>query len=236
MQRAALAALIAALALSGCGDDPPATPGATATATAASTATTAPTAAATATTESGNVAIWPPSDQAADDPLAVARSFVADYIGLSGTPELGDLAEGEPGAGEIAVYRRGEDGARLESVLTTLSLRQLDGANWSITSAQSDEVELTAPEPLATVTSPLTVSGRGRGFEGNVVLEVRAEFATLPLVAEPVIAGSMQELEPFSADLTFDPPPTPRGAVVARTGSGIDAANGFAAVAVRFAG
>lgn len=232
--RAVIAVVTAAIALGGCGDDDPEEPAVTA----------GPTAAQSCASPAGNVApgaldqvIWPPVPYCTSDPAEVARSFVTEYIGLEGDPQLGKFREdeGEPPAGEIDIFRRGEDGRRLDSVASTLSLRVLGDAHWYVTSAQSGEVELAAPEPLAPITSPVRVEGRGRGFEGNVVLEVRAAYATAALADRAVIAGSMEALEPFSTELTFTPPPgVATGAIVAKTGSGIAAADGFAALPVRF--
>ena len=233
MTRAALlGALAAALLLAGCGGDDEPAPISVGTAMPAASPTATPSPAPTPA--AADQALWPPQGSGGTDPLQVARSFVTDYIGVEGAPQLGEFREGEPRAGEVEVFRRAEDGSRLDTVVSTLSLRQLDGERWSVTSAQSGEVELDSPEALALIASPVTVSGRGRGFEGNVVLEVRAQFATGALAQEAVIAGSMEELEPFSAKLAFDAPGAAVGAIVAKTGSGISAADGFAALPVRF--
>ena len=237
MRRTALlGALAVALALSACGDDDEAaTPGgASGAATAAASPAATATAAVTPTAAALEQALWPPPGRESMDPLRVAQTFVRDYIGTGQEPHVSPFRAGEPRAGEIDVIRTAEDGTPLETVVATLSLRQLDGEHWYVTSAQSDEVVLTSPEPLATVASPVAIEGRGRGFEGNVVLEVRAAFATEALAQEAVIAGSMAELEPFSAELSFQAPAGPTGAVVAKTGSGVASADGFAALPVRF--
>lgn len=232
MMRAAFATAVAALSIAGCGDDavPTATPDASVTAQATVAATTT----AVATPAGLDQAIWPPEKFRSTDPLEVARSFVADYIGLEGNPQLGEFSDTEPRVGEVDVFARGEDGSRRDNVVSTLSLRQLDGEYWYVTSAQSEEVELTLPEPLAVVASPVKIEGRGRGFEGNVVLEVRAGFEPEPLAAEPVTAGSAEKLEPFSLELAFKAPAAATGSILAKTGSGISVANGFAAIPVRF--
>ncbi|HYH58475.1 MAG TPA: Gmad2 immunoglobulin-like domain-containing protein [Thermoleophilaceae bacterium] len=209
-------ALVAAAVFTGCGDDDE----------PAETAPTAPPAAATE-------ALWPPSGEGSGDPRATARSFVEEYIGIE-NPALSEFRETEPGVGEVTVHRRGEDGRALETEVAALALRRLDGETWSVISAHSPEVEVTQPSARDVITSPVRVAGRGRGFEGNVVIEVRDEYAVDPLAQRAVIAGSMGKLEPFSAKLPFDPG-TDTGAIVAKTGSGIAAADGFAAFVVRFA-
>lgn len=231
----ALLAMLIALGLGACGDDDDA-PAGGATATTTTTTTGAPAATAPHTPTIADLAVWPaPGSMDQDDPVAVARSFVTDYVGLE-DPALSEYRAGEPRAGEVEVYRRGEDGRVLDTVVSVISLRKLDGRRWSVTSAQTDQVELETPETLDVVRSPLVVRGRGRGFEGNVVVELRAAFTTRPLAREPVTAGSAGTLEPFTARLAFTPPDgAATGALLVRTGSGIAAADGFGALPLRFA-
>jgi hypothetical protein len=227
------ALLAAALLLAGgCGGDEDSEPAGEATATA--TAAASPEATASPEQDPLQQAIWPPLDQAVGSPVKAARAFMADYVGVE-DPALGEYLAGEPRAGEVEVFRRGEDGQALDTVVSVLSVRRLEGGHWYVTSAQSEEVEISEPEALASIASPVTVAGRGRGFEGNVVLEVRAAFDTEPLAELPVTAGSMAELQPFEAELEFDPGDAARGAILARTGSGISAADGVAAFPVTFA-
>lgn len=231
----ALLAMLAAIGLGGCGDDD-APEGGAATGTTATATTTPGTGTAPTAPTAADQAVWPaPGSMDQGDPVAVARSFVTDYVGLE-DPALSAYRAGEPRAGEVEVYRRSEDGRVLDTVVSVISLRQLDGRRWSVTSAQTDQVELETPETLDVVRSPLVVRGRGRGFEGNVVVELRPAFATAPLAREPVTAGSAGTLEPFTARLAFTPPDgTATGALLVRTGSGIAAADGFGALPLRFA-
>jgi hypothetical protein len=177
-------------------------------------------------------ALWPPPESATEDPLRAARSFVEEYIGVE-DPALAEFAETGAGKGEVDVHRRGEDGRRLAAVVSTLSLQQVEGGDWLVASARSSEVQLTKPAAQAEIASPVRVAGRGRGFEGNVVLEVREQYGVEPLAQKPVTAGSFERLEPFSVRLAFDPGGATAGAIVAKTGSGIAAADGFAAFPVR---
>jgi hypothetical protein len=211
----AVAGCVLAFAAQGCGGDDEAAD------------TTAPTRAPT-----DEDVLWPSPDRATDDPRRTARSFMEEYIGVA-DPAISEFVDKGDGTGEIDIHRRGEDGRKLATVVSTLSLRQLE-EGWAVTSAFSDEVELTAPRPSAEIASPVQVAGHGRGFEGNVVLEVRKQYAVDPLVQKPVIAGAFEELEPFSARLAFDPGGAVIGAIVATTGSGITAADGVAAFPVRF--
>ena len=197
--RALIFVLSSVIALGGCGND---TPEGTAV-------TASPRAAEGCASPTGNVpagvidpqVIWPPVPYCSSDPREVARSFATKYIGLE-DPRVSEfkgkqLAGGAHGA--IDIFRGGES----TTVVSTVSLRQLDDAHYFyITSARSREVLLTAPLPRATISSPVTVEGRGRGVEGNVVVEIRAAYTTAALSDQAVIAGSMGALEPFSTKLT----------------------------------
>ena len=178
--------------------------------------------------------LWPPPGRERRRPRATARGFVEDYIGVD-DPALSGFRRGEPGAGEVEVYRRGEDGRALETIVSVVVLRKLDG-RWSVMTAFSPDVEVKQPDARTVVSSPVRVRGRGRGFEGNVVIEVREQYATEALATKAVVAGSSARLRPFSARLAFDAGGQRTGAIVAKTGSGIAAADGFAAFVVRFAG
>jgi immunoglobulin-like protein involved in spore germination len=176
--------------------------------------------------------IWPPVPYCSSDPREVARSFARKYIGLE-HPRVSEfkgkqLAGGAHG--DIDIFRRGES----TTVVSTVALRQLDAAHYFyITSARSREVVLTAPSPRATISSPVTVEGRGR--EGNVVVEIRAAYTTAALSDQAVTAGSMGALEPFSTKLTFTAPAGVKtGAIVAKSDVGTADVGGFTALPVRF--
>lgn len=231
MLRALVCAALTAVALTGCGDDEDET-AATPTPAATTTVTPEPTA---SPTESPAAEIpqvlWPETPAA--DPETAAESFATEYAGIP-DPALGEFRETGAGAGEIDVFRRGEDGSQLEVVLTTIELRELGGDGWSVTQATSDEVQIDEPAPGADVLTPVTIRGEGRGFEGNVVLEVREAFATQALAEQSVIAGPMADREAFIAELTFNG--SGPGAIVARTGSGLPGPGGFAAFPVSLSG
>lgn len=168
-------------------------------------------------------AMWPDpagSDRYAD-PVDAARSFVDGFLGVA-APPLSEFRAGEPGAGEIDVFSRNENGQASERVATTLSLRQLDGENWWVTAAASDSVQIESPQPLAGVSAPLPVSGRGRGFEGTVIVGVRDRSGSYGKLGEaPANAGSGETLEPFSVDVAFDRPTSSYAILVATSDTGI---------------
>ena len=181
-------------------------------------------------------ALWPdPAGELFTDPVDAARSFVDTVIGVE-DPPLSAFRPGEPGAGEVDLFARGEDGRQLDRVASTLVLRHLDGEHWFVTAAMSADVEVDSPEPLADVSSPATITGQGRGFEGTIVAELRSRTATADLLAdEPTIAGSGEALSPFSVDLSFEAPASRIGMLIAHDDPGAElSVPSFAALPVRF--
>lgn len=218
----AAAVLCAGLLLAGCGDDEDGGPTAT--------TTTAP-----APVSGLDQALWPaPADARRDTtPRAVARAFVEDFIGVQ-DPALGEFQAGEPRAGEVPVLRRGEDGRPTDRVIATVVVRQLDGERWFVTAALSDEIEVTRPEVLSEIASPVTIAGTGVGHEGNIILRVHAAFEPEPLVRLPTTAGAMEK-EPFSEALRFERPTGDAGVIVAQAGQPVAGSDAFVAFPVRFA-
>jgi len=204
-------------------------------------ATDAPTTSVPGTLAAGlDQALWPdPAGELTTDPVAAARSFVETFLAVD-DPPLSLFRTGEPGAGEVDVIARGEDGRTLDRVVATVVLRRLDGEHWFVTAAGSDDVRIDEPEPLASLSPPtFAVSGEGRGYEGTVVLALRPRSAPGALLAEhPVVAGAGGALMPFAADVAFVTTAAPDvGVLVARTDVGFESGiPGFAAVAVRLAG
>ena len=223
MRLACLALLVAALTLAGCGggDDGD-----------GDGATTPPT-----TDARYDGALWPDPAVAdeATSPRAVARSFIVRFVGMP-NPALGTFQQGDAQSGEVPVLRRAEDGSVIaDQVIATVAVRRLDGKRWFVIAALSDDVEIRIPAASAAIASPARVSGVAAGFEGNVDVTVHAAYERAPLAEEVAIAGTTQP-EPFSVRLSFQRPPSATGALVARTGGGLDTTDPFAALPVRFAG
>ncbi len=192
------------------------------------TAAPGPTVPSPAVAGAPDEALWPdPAGELFTDPVDAARSFVETVIGVD-DPPLSTFLEGEPGAGEVQVFRRGVDGRPLDRAASTVVVRQLDGEHWFVTAAGSDDVQVDSPEPLAEADSQVTVSGQGRGFEGTIVAALRSRSVDAPVLVETLtIAGAGQELEPFTVDLPFSGRvgATPAGApavLVVRDDPGID--------------
>jgi Immunoglobulin-like domain of bacterial spore germination len=198
-------------------------------------APTAPTTVTPAPTPDLTAALWPdPAGELFADPVAAARSFLSEVVGLD-NPPLSAFRPGEPGAGEVDLFRVTDDGRPMDRVASTITLRQLDGEHWFVTRATSADVRIDSPAPQAEVGSPLAVAGEGHGYEATIIVQLRARAAGADILAEAVTAGGSGEaLEPFSAELTFTAATTPVGILIASDTSGAsDAVSGFSAVPVR---
>lgn len=183
-------------------------------------------------------ALWPdPAGELYTDPVAAARSFVQAVVGVD-DPPLSDVRVGEPGSGEIDVYRVTEDGQPMDRVASTITVRQMDGEHWFVTAATSDDVRIESPASGTEVSSPMTVAGEGHGYEATVIVRLRARNASADVLGEQVTAGGSGEaLEPFSAVLPFESPTTRVGIVLASDTSGASiAVPSFSAVPVRLTG
>ena len=202
--------------------------------------TTTPTATAVPAIPSASVfdqVIWPgPGQPVFDDAVSAARSFVEEFVGRD-DPPLGEFRATGPDLGAVDVYGRTESREVHDRVRSTINLQRFDG-HWFVTGAVAGEVRIDQPAPGAEVTSPVRVEGRGRGYEGTVVVEVRDAFqpAGENLGQEVTIAGSYEDLVPFNVLVAISAPAGPRGVILARTDTGLAwGMVAFTAIPVRFA-
>jgi hypothetical protein len=182
-------------------------------------------------------AIWPASDVVFDTPEEAAGSFVSEVLGVE--PLLGDFMAGDSRSGEIQVFSPGETGAeptdRLERGLLDL---RIIGPNdgWFVIGAVGPGMTIESPETLDLVpVGPLVVSGRGRGFEGTVVVTAfRAGDAGDVLDQEITSGGVFETLEPYSVTLDLsDGAPGDVIALIVRGDTGLDGDPGdFASVPI----
>lgn len=219
---AALMVLLLAL-LAGCGSDEAsksstttaeitttAEPGVTTSSSTQDTSTTSTTVAPETTTTLAvtleQLAIWPAADVVFSNPTDAAADFVAKVLNVS--PELGEFKQGDSRSGEIDVLSLGE-GSGPALVRSTLILRQLgpdDG--WFVLAAVNENITIDSPEAMAMVAfGPTEVLGKGRGFEGTLVVEAfLAGDASSPLSGNIVQGGSGADPEPYSAIVVLQGP------------------------------
>jgi hypothetical protein len=131
------------------------------------------------------------------------------------SPIVGDFMAGDSRSGEVEV-RAMADGA-----VTTVFVRQLgaDDSWWVLGSATAAMV-VEQPSAGALVSSPATVSGQGRGFEGRIVVEVRQDGSAAPLGTAYGTAGS-GGMAPFEVEVDFTAPTSEYGAIVAYGSNGL---------------
>ena len=207
----------------------------------------------TTTTGAGHVslsvpdgAIWPyqPGNLVDPDPTAnpsdAARRFAVEVAGMKG-PSAGAAYTGSGGATVVPVTPNKDDGTPLASgIRTDVSLIRVgaDGP-WVVTGAATSSVLPAAPAANAAIGSPVNVSGKGRGFEGNIVARViEVTGSTVSILGfQPMIGGSMGTLENYSGQVMFSAPHRKIGAMLYLTDTGLDiGSDEFALVPVRFGG
>lgn len=161
-----------------------------------------------------NAAVWPRDAAGSNDPVAVARAFATEYLGIE-SPKVGPYAGGDARSGEVEVR------ARTDGPATTIMVRRYgpDGdAPYSVAGAWSPNIEISSPQVLTTITSPVQLAGRSTAFEGTVQVEVREDGNPTPL-AKTFVTGGAMEMGPFSESVTFNTPRAPLGAIVLYTTS-----------------
>lgn len=163
-------------------------------------------------------AVWPLPDSGTryTDPVDAARGFAVDFVGFS-DPLLGEFLVADSRSGQVEV-RSFDDGPT-----TIVFVRKLgDDDSWWVVGSASQNVIVQSPSVRAIVDSPLTVSGQSKVFEGNVLIELRADGVAEPLSSGPVTGGAGPEFGPFEGTFEFADPGSGGGALVATVPSAKD--------------
>ncbi|MFN8019265.1 MAG: Gmad2 immunoglobulin-like domain-containing protein [Acidimicrobiales bacterium] len=209
------------LALVGCGssgsDEPSTTEATSKPSTTATEATTTTTAATTTTSTPGEaqpeLAVWPfaSGEQRFTSPVDAARSFATDYLGMA-SPVVGEFQQGDSRSGEVPI-KPAETGPT-----TTVLVRQAAGdASWWVIGAASDHLRLEQPDALATISSPVALSGQSTAFEATINVQVRRDGSVDPIGEGTAMGGANGEMGPFATDLAFDAAGASSGAIVLQT-------------------
>jgi hypothetical protein len=235
---AALVVAAGAVALPRLGDDdnlttvPPATDD-TATPTTDDPAPGTPTTTPVTPSVDRAAVLWPdPDDGGADTPAEAAEGFLSQLLGVENPTS--DFETGANDTGTIDVYGVGENGQQRDKVVSTIHLMEQPGDGWYVTHALSTEVVIESPEAKDTVGAPLTVRGRGRGFEGNIIISMHDRFADDELGQTFTPAGCCEELVDFEAALSFEAPDDQFVMLLAHNDSGIAAIESFTAIPLLF--
>jgi hypothetical protein len=178
--------------------------------------TTAPTTPPAAAVDRSTV-IWPFAGSTVRyrDPVDVARAFATSYLGFR-APVVGAFEQGDTRSGEVEIRPTGTGPA------TTVIVRQLTGDDaWSVLGAATANIDVSSPDAGTEIASPVHVTGRAHTFEGNVIVEVRADGSAGP-IGKGVVTGGGDEMRPFEGDVPFETAGAPYGAVVFFTESAED--------------
>lgn len=189
------------------------------TSTAETTTTTAPSTSTTPTTSPAPAtAVWPWADSGVryTDPVEAAIGFATDYVGYE-NPLAGEFMQGDSRSGEVEI-RAQEDGPP-----TVVLVRQLTADDtWWILGSVNESVVIDEPAALATIGSPVVVSGRGRAVEGVAEVQLRSDGRVAPLGRVDVVLGANDTLLPFETSISWPGASADGGAilVIARTADG----------------
>jgi hypothetical protein len=231
--RALLSLVLLASFVAACGDDE-STSGSS---TSPSSTTAEETTSTTGVTGLEQPAIWPAADVVFTTPEEAATDFVSTVLGVP--PELGEFQAGDSRSGEIEVRSRGEGGVSGADmpVRGTLLLRQLGPeSSWFVIGAVNDNAAVTSPEALAEVPAGvLTVEGKGRGFEANIVVRAFvAGHVDQELDRAITMGGALETPEPFTVDLDLSAAqPGDTVVILVQGGVGLETDPGeFGAIAV----
>lgn len=181
--------------------------------------TTAPPSTATTAVSDYTTAVWPWASGATrfNDPVAAARSFAVDFVGFR-APVVGAFQQGDTRSGEVPVQPVGENG--VAGPVTTVFVRQLGTDNtWWVLGAATQNIRIDQPQAMATIASPVHLTGTSTAFEANVQTQARQDGNRTPIGQHWVMGGSNGEMGPFDGYLPFSPPTAPYGAVVLLTQS-----------------
>ena len=224
------AVVVLLAACGGSSDEPPAsTTAKTSTTVATTTTTEPPTTTASSTTSSSTTssvpeavqpeqAVWPFASTSTrySEPVAAAAGFATEYLGFT-DPVVGPFQQGDARSGEVEIRPQASG-----PVTTVLVRRLAPDDSWWVIGASTGNIQLASPEALATITSPVTVSGTSTAFEATVNVEVRQDGTLEPLAADVVMGGSMGTMGPFSKEIAFGPQSADAGALVLKTLSAED--------------
>jgi hypothetical protein len=205
---AAVAVVVGLVAVAGDDDQVDTATTATTEATTSTEATTTTTEPSTTTTtfDAGvdvSQAVFPdPStSRRFDDPHALVDSFARDYVGMD-APVVGDLMAGDGRSGEIEV-RGSADGAP-----TTVLVRQLQDDTWFVIGAVTESIQPATPEPGASVSSPVPLTGQAYAFEGTVGVRLHVDGTAEPVVRTFVTGRGDGVLGDYEGELEYEAPTT----------------------------
>lgn len=141
-----------------------------------------------------------------------ARSFLTTVVGMTG---LANKAPRSVAGGNVAVdFQVRAPNGGLAAPITTVLLRR-SGAWWVASSVSTDTIQVTTPRSGATVTSPMSVTGRALAYEGTVTIRVEEPGGgKMVVLGEGYVTGGGDVVRPFRGSVGFAPPSSTIGWVV----------------------
>jgi Immunoglobulin-like domain of bacterial spore germination len=170
--------------------------------------TTTTTSSSTTLPATPSSAIWPVGPSRWTSPVAAARAFAVQFLGMP-VATTSAYRAGDSRSGEVDV-RTSPHGA-----VTTVLVREMSSAStWSVLGTVGQDLAIARPAPLTVLRSPLVVAGRSTAFEGVANVELRADGASTPVATAVVHGGSMGVVGPFTTTLRFAAPSARAGSLI----------------------
>jgi hypothetical protein len=219
-------AVLAAMALAGCGRG-----GSTGDAGGPTTTTAA---AAAGSTAAGSTA--PPAKPGPEAAVAAARDFLRGEVGM-GELVAGRFQATGPDTGEVGFRLRfGEGGSPMPaSAPRTVVRLQRYRDGWAVLGTSSPNIQVSDPIRFERIASPVAVAGKASAFEGTVEVAVTEDRAGKDrAIGHGVVTGSgTAELGPFQGRISFSKPTAAAGWLLFYTQSEADGVGILEATSVR---
>lgn len=141
--------------------------------------------------------------------MKAATEFAVTYLGFV-DPAVGPFMGGDSRSGEVEIR-----GNKQGTAAMTVMVRKLaPDDTWWVIGAATTHLQLDAPVWNASITSPVTLSGRSDASEATVNVEIRQDGSLTPLGTDFVMGGANGTMGPFSKAVTFTKPTARQGAIV----------------------
>ncbi|MEO5678572.1 MAG: Gmad2 immunoglobulin-like domain-containing protein [Acidimicrobiales bacterium] len=152
-------------------------------------------------------AVWPPAGSTTSfaTPAAAAADFARRFLAM-GTPQLAAArVTGNDATVDVRATANG-------GPTTVIALRRTPARGWVVVGCATADIRIDAPAVGTNISSPLTVRGQARAFEGQVDVEVRGDGALTP-IGRSIGMGGGTDVMPFESTITFTRPAAGRGTV-----------------------
>ena len=180
------------------------------------------------------------SERTYRDPVATARDFMTKYVGMDNPVDFPSRTTA-PGQVEVPMGPRYAEGrtplanpqARFGVIVRQLGEQGASGP-WTVTEVVAFNITVTAPAPLARITSPVRLTGQAHAFEGTVNVQIREDgMLAGQSLGKGFVTGGGDMKRPYSGDIAFRAPTKAGGAIVYTELSAADGQNIMQVAAVK---